>query len=490
MYAMSIFLKHRFYAGYVCLATWTGLLYSSSVLVLSAGALPPLSIAHLFSTVGAIVGGLLVALVASRFSPLAHRRESLHFFGIVGAIGSSGIALVSAGTASSEWACVCLLLCGISGSWIMVAWMEQFASQEAKRAFVAYALISLVAQLISLLITTLPYVVGIPITVLLPIAATFSLRPVTDDNVEVRKPAEMRKPAPKWPSLDYRALLANTPLRFMIVMGIVSFSMGALKTMQLPNDPALTPLLTWVIGFASSLAGMGIACAFASLSFKHNFSIAYYFAIPIIALSSLLLVLPVELPGTLLSSIGSVGNSLVGFLTWMILIQVVYEGRIPAAWGFGLLTAMQFTGTLLGQAVTVLSGSTNLIVAFAVLIVLLVASLAAINIRPGGKPGFASKTGTEDVDAGYLEQRGRSLANRCGLSPREEEILLIWITGHNSAYIEARLFISKNTVKTHLTHIYAKTKTANREGLLMLLEQEAAVGPDTPANAVEPGRRD
>ena len=30
--------------------------------------------------------------------------------------------------------------------------------------------------------------------------------------------------------------------------------------------------------------------------------------------------------------------------------------------------------------------------------------------------------------------------------------------------------ISKNTVKTHLNHIYAKTKTANREELLELLE--------------------
>ena len=43
-------------------------------------------------------------------------------------------------------------------------------------------------------------------------------------------------------------------------------------------------------------------------------------------------------------------------------------------------------------------------------------------------------------------------------------------TGHTGAYIEKQLFISKNTVKTHLNHIYAKTKTANREELLELLE--------------------
>ena len=43
-------------------------------------------------------------------------------------------------------------------------------------------------------------------------------------------------------------------------------------------------------------------------------------------------------------------------------------------------------------------------------------------------------------------------------------------TGHTGAYIEKRLFISKNTVKTHLNHIYAKTNTSNREELLQLLE--------------------
>ena len=47
-----------------------------------------------------------------------------------------------------------------------------------------------------------------------------------------------------------------------------------------------------------------------------------------------------------------------------------------------------------------------------------------------------------------------------------------WPSGNrpHGAYIEKQLFISKNTVKTHLNHIYAKTKTANREELLELLE--------------------
>ena len=41
------------------------------------------------------------------------------------------------------------------------------------------------------------------------------------------------------------------------------------------------------------------------------------------------------------------------------------------------------------------------------------------------------------------------------------------------AYIEKQLFISKNTVKTHLRHIYQKTQTGNKEELLVLFEQQA-----------------
>ena len=53
-------------------------------------------------------------------------------------------------------------------------------------------------------------------------------------------------------------------------------------------------------------------------------------------------------------------------------------------------------------------------------------------------------------------------------------MLQAWSTGHNAAYIEQNLGISRNTVKTHLNHIYQKTGTAGREELLGLLDQRKA----------------
>ena len=59
------------------------------------------------------------------------------------------------------------------------------------------------------------------------------------------------------------------------------------------------------------------------------------------------------------------------------------------------------------------------------------------------------------------------------ITAREREILELWVTGHRLDYVAESLFISKNTVKTHLRHIYQKTQTGNKEELLVLFEQQA-----------------
>ena len=73
------------------------------------------------------------------------------------------------------------------------------------------------------------------------------------------------------------------------------------------------------------------------------------------------------------------------------------------------------------------------------------------------------------------EQAVLALAERFGLTPRETEVLQVWSAGHNAAYMEQTLHITRNTVKTHLNHIYQKTGTSGREELLALLASEEGV---------------
>jgi DNA-binding CsgD family transcriptional regulator len=77
-------------------------------------------------------------------------------------------------------------------------------------------------------------------------------------------------------------------------------------------------------------------------------------------------------------------------------------------------------------------------------------------------------TGARD-DLGRFEVNCESIRTRFGLSSREDEILKRFALGHSAPYIADELFLSVNTVRTHLKHIYAKTDVHTREELLELI---------------------
>jgi len=445
-----------FFLGLTFLFTWTQLLYSSKVLLLPPGNLLPLSITHLFSTFAAIALNVVIVLVSRRVTPLQLRREALHFFGILGAVATCGIPFVSAGIIGNTWMFACVFLTATSGTWLAIAWYEQFAAQGVRGALLCYAACTVLSAPLSLLISLLPQSVGVVFTVLLPILATFSLRTFPNPVLSATADAVASRPT-------FKTLLSDTPLRLILVVGIVSFAMGAIRTLSLPNDPALTPMGEWLASLTTGALALIIAGLFAFLSYRVNPAIAFYIAIPAIALTSLLLIAPLELPGALLGGITTTGTNLVNILVWLVLINAVIEKHLPAAWCFGLLGAFQFTGTLLGQLTTIATGSNLLVIAFVLLIVLIAAALVAL-----GAQRSLVTLGSAPRD---IECQANALADARGLSPREREVLLIWVSGHNSAHIEQALSISKNTVKTHLSHIYVKTETASREELLTLVEK-------------------
>ena len=74
------------------------------------------------------------------------------------------------------------------------------------------------------------------------------------------------------------------------------------------------------------------------------------------------------------------------------------------------------------------------------------------------------------ADAIVYARRGRGERRRPqigweSLTPTEREIVQLVAQGHTNAQIAERLFISANTVKKHLTHVYAKLEVDGRAGL-------------------------
>lgn len=79
--------------------------------------------------------------------------------------------------------------------------------------------------------------------------------------------------------------------------------------------------------------------------------------------------------------------------------------------------------------------------------------------------------------ASYAEKVDAVLAHRTsvavehGLSARETEIFLLLARGRSRPYIRDSLYLSKNTVATHIRHIYEKLGIHSQQELIDLVEE-------------------
>lgn len=72
--------------------------------------------------------------------------------------------------------------------------------------------------------------------------------------------------------------------------------------------------------------------------------------------------------------------------------------------------------------------------------------------------------------SGRFKARCEMVANNYLLSRREAEVMFFLAKGHNSAYIQEKLYISEGTAKTHIRHIYKKIDIHNQQELMRLVE--------------------
>lgn len=61
--------------------------------------------------------------------------------------------------------------------------------------------------------------------------------------------------------------------------------------------------------------------------------------------------------------------------------------------------------------------------------------------------------------------------------------------GRDAEYIRNRLCISRNTVNTHIAHIYRKTGVHSRQELIDLVEQAERRAAEAPARSARPPAR-
>lgn len=96
--------------------------------------------------------------------------------------------------------------------------------------------------------------------------------------------------------------------------------------------------------------------------------------------------------------------------------------------------------------------------------------------QPPAVTGLSQPTVSEAGGEGARIRGGRfrakceAVANTYLLSRRETEVMFFLAKGHNSAYIQEKLYISEGTAKTHIRHIYRKLNVHTQQELMRLVE--------------------
>ncbi len=177
----------------------------------------------------------------------------------------------------------------------------------------------------------------------------------------------------------------------------------------------------------------------------------------------------------------STGNTLFDMVAWAVLIAVAARnsrGAVAAfAWGRGVSGLGSTLGAAVGVRANVLAGmGTPLFDLFAAALILLFVGYALIGLRrfsfreviDGVTP---VETAVVEAPKATFDERCQALASQYNLTPRELEVFQMLARGRDRAYIQEQLVVSRNTVKAHVKHIYAKLDIHSHQDLIDLVEK-------------------
>lgn len=161
---------------------------------------------------------------------------------------------------------------------------------------------------------------------------------------------------------------------------------------------------------------------------------------------------------------------------WSILGEMLDFTKRPAA-VFGLGLSANVLGVLCGDLLGMTITSINLPDAEVAVIALSVVCVTLILLPPLNRQLvllLKNHTYLLAYSAIPLEQRAEivhRLEPLDPLTPREEEVLQLILDGNSNRQIAALLFVSENTVKTHIRNIFSKYGTRSRAELISALLQ-------------------
>ncbi len=365
----------------------------------------------------------------------------------------------------------CLFALGRAGVMLMIGLAA--TGFDARKATACIGIAFTAKLALDSVLWVAPIIAGIILFLVLPLIAfviTFNLtRPLLEEISQAEAPADIAITQPNT-FLPLSSQLFVCLLLFSMAFGF-SLRFGEVEGMPIAN----------MIGFFP----VALVSAY-SIAKKKSFNADLLVQVSVLLVAAGFYLASVAANTTYVASSAllSTGNTLFDMVAWLVLITLA--GRNPKgalavfAWGRGVAGF----GSLMGAGLGMLSNQLVCIDSdmFAILpcvLMLIVVGYALIGMRSfsftkaiEGVTEAPEVVAVTEEPQNVLEQRCKSIAEQYDLSPRELEVFEMLAEGRDRAYIEEKLVISRNTVKAHVKHIYAKLDIHSHQDLIALVHED------------------
>lgn len=202
----------------------------------------------------------------------------------------------------------------------------------------------------------------------------------------------------------------------------------------------------------------------------------YAVALPLSAAGFLLLPLIWNAAGGIVNAFAQLGSMVAGIILWCMLADASHDTKLPSTLLFAAAlvctNVAQLAGTVIGflNADTLKQGDLVLTtVAIVSVYLLLMAALLLFKDKDLiGRDEEAVRAVTPEET---LSTRCETIARDHQFTPRETEIFQLLAQGYTMPMISEKLFVSENTVKSHVKSIYQKLDIHVRSELIELVNQ-------------------
>jgi DNA-binding CsgD family transcriptional regulator len=360
------------------------------------------------------------------------------------------------------------VLTGITSPWLLLSWGERYSLYEPREVIVHTSLSFIMAQAIVLLAGNAPTPVAGIVATAMPVASLATLLYRSPDSERhLQTVTDRNRDFPK------KALFGAIPSRLMLGFLVVTFIYGGatafLSTLETPYPQKFLSL-----DFPVFIVALLILAAVRLIDRKTvNLGVGYRFTLLLFAVIFIPLALMGWSFGWISSFFASVGIGSIEILTWILLASVAGQAKTPRFIVFAVGFALMHVGMAAGQIVGLLL--IDQLYIFSILSICALVALAGFAFTD--RDTTISFEPPDESERALIAQSAESLplaldgfAERYRLTARESEVLQLWATGYSVKAIQAKLFISHSTARTHIQHIYEKCGTQNRDGIIALLE--------------------